>query len=178
MAPSTFTGMQPSRPAAIAAAYAAAAVGVVYAGVSAYWAAGGTALLDTVGGTLEHQARAGAAGLLAIGWLTVALKLAASAIGILAATPSRWSGTRQSLARRMAWVAATLLVLYGGILTIVGQLVEADIIHRSAAANAKALCWHAFLWDPWFLLWGILLAAALLLSRSQTEKRSDRAAGA
>jgi hypothetical protein len=166
---STGTGTRSIRPAGIAAAYAAAAVGVLYAAVSAYWGAGGTALLDTVGGALERKGRAGEAGLLAIIWLTVAVKLAVSAIGVLAGAPSPWSGARRRPARRVAWVVVVVLVLYGGVLTVVGQLIEVDIIHRSADANAKALRWHAFLWDPWFLLWGLLLAAALLLSRSSSD---------
>ncbi len=60
-----------------AAAYSAAAVGVLYAGISAYWAAGGTALLTTVGNAVEPHARTGAA-LVAAVWLTVAVKLAVS----------------------------------------------------------------------------------------------------
>ena len=44
-------------------------------------------------------------------------------------------------------------------------LVQADIVHASAHADQKALRWHAFLWDPWFLVWGVLLMAALALSR-------------
>ena len=52
-------------------ACAASLLGVLYAGVSAYWGAGGTALLDTIGGTLEREGRARAAGLLAIVWITV-----------------------------------------------------------------------------------------------------------
>ena len=44
-----------------AAAYSAAAVGVLYAGISAYWAAGGTALLTAVGNAVEPHARTGAA---------------------------------------------------------------------------------------------------------------------
>ncbi|HEY2595515.1 MAG TPA: hypothetical protein VGK33_16610 [Chloroflexota bacterium] len=104
----------------------------LYAAVSAYWGAGGTALLDTIGGTLEREGRARSAGLLAVVWLTVLLKL-----------------------------AAVVLVLYGGVLTLIGLLVQADVVHASAHADHTALRWHAFLWDPWFLLWGLLLAAAL-----------------
>ena len=35
----------------------------------------------------------------------------------------------------------------------------------SPSSDHKALAWHAFLWDPWFLVWGLLLAAALTLTR-------------
>jgi hypothetical protein len=36
------------------------------------------------------------------------------------------------------------------------------MIPASETADWTALRWHAFFWDPWFLLWGILLAAAAL----------------
>jgi hypothetical protein len=96
----------------------------------------------------------------------VALKLAASTIGVLAVVPPRWlSGRKYTVTRGAAWLAAPVLVVYGGVLTLVGLLVQADVVHRSATADQTALRWHAFLWDPWFLLWGLLLAAALVLSR-------------
>lgn len=75
--------------AAAPATHAARGLGALYAAVSAYWGAGGTALLDTIGGTLEREGRAGAVGLLAVVWLTVMVKLAASAIGILAVVQPR-----------------------------------------------------------------------------------------
>ena len=151
---------------AAAAAYAAGILGISYAGVSAYWGAGGTGLLETIGGSLEREGRAGTAGILVVVWITVALKLAASTIGVLAVVPPRWlSGRKYTLTRRAAWLAATVLMVYGGVLTLIGLLVQADILHRSANADQTALRWHAFLWDPWFLLWGLLLAAALVLSR-------------
>jgi len=80
-----------------AAAYSAAAVGVLYAGISAYWAASGTALL-----------------------------------------------------------------------TAVGVAVESGLVRHGAHADLTALRWHAFLWDPWFLLWGLLLMTGLVLSHPHT----------
>ena len=70
------------------AAVAAGALGVLYAAISAYWALGGTWLLNTVGGSLEHR---------------------------------------------------------------------------------TALAWHAFLWDPWFLAWGLLACATLGISRGAAD---------
>ena len=29
--------------------------------------------------------------------------------------------------------------------------------------------WHAYPWDPWFLLWGLLIATALLRSKTMTQ---------
>lgn len=73
--------------------------------------------------------------------------------------------------RGAAWLAAAVLVVYGGVLTLIGLLVQADIVHAAAHANHKALRWHAFLWDPWFLVWGLLLATALALSRGPSADR-------
>jgi hypothetical protein len=147
-------------------AWAAAVLGALYAAVSAYWGAGGTALLDTVGGTLEREARAHSAGLLAVVWTSVALKLTASGIGLLAVGRPQWlSPRRWRVVRGAAWLAAAVLLLYGGVLTSAGLLVQADIVHASAHADHKALRWHAFLWDPWFAVWGLLLATALALTR-------------
>jgi hypothetical protein len=164
-----------SRPPAWIVASAAAVLGVLYAAVSAYWGAGGTALLDTIGGTLEREARAQTAGLLALVWTTVALKLTASSIGLLAVAQPRWLSPRRCrVVRSAAWLAAVVLVLYGGVLTSIGLLVQADIVHASAHADHKALRWHAFVWDPWFLVWGLLLATSLTLTRRPSTDRLRR----
>ena len=161
-----------SRKPAWILACAGAALGVLYAAVSAYWGAGGTALLDTIGGMLEREGRAHKPGLLAVVWTTVALKLTASGIGLLAVAQPHWLSPRWCrVVRAAAWLAAVVLVLYGGVLTSVGLLVQADIVHASTHADHKALQWHAFLWDPWFLVWGLLLATALTLTRRPSTDR-------
>jgi Protein of unknown function (DUF3995) len=164
-----------ARAAGVAAAFAACLLGVVYAGVSAYWGVGGTGLLDTIGGTLEREGRAGNAGLLAVVWISAVLKLMVAVLGVVAVVaPWRLRPRRHQLARRTAWAAALLLVLYGGVLTTVGVLVQAGVVGASSNADHKALRWHAYLWDPWFLLWGLLLAAALALSRAPRSKKPRR----
>jgi len=65
----------------------------------------------------------------------------------------------------LAWLEAGILTLYGLVLTTAGLLVQADLLHASADADHRALAWHAYLWDPWFLIWGLLVAVALLRSR-------------
>jgi hypothetical protein len=147
------------------AGYTAFVVGFLYTLVSLYWVIGGTALLDTLGGKLEEMARAREPGLIAIVWVTVALKLAASVLGL--ALVQSW-GRRLSrwMVLTAAWAATIVLVLYGGSL-VVGQLaVEAGLLHAPASIDWKAFRWHLYLWDPWFLVWGILLGAAIT-SRSR-----------
>jgi len=138
------------------AGYAAFAVGFLYTLISLYWAVGGTQLLDTIGGRLAELARARDNTLLTFVWLTVALKLVAALLGL--ALTMQWG---QRLPRwlliLLAWGATLVLVLYGGYL-VIGQLaVQLGLINASASIDWKALHWHLFLWDPWFLLWGILL---------------------
>ena len=48
----------------------------------------------------------------------------------------------------------------------IGLLVQAGVIGRSAHPDNRALEWHAYLWDPWFLIWGLLSVTALLRSRA------------
>jgi hypothetical protein len=83
-----------------------------------------------------------------------------------AATPPRtpgpigrtWRVSTGCLAPRRTGSGAAI---YGLVLTLVGMLVEAGAIHLSAGADHRALAWHAYLWDPWFLIWGLLVAGAL-----------------
>ncbi len=52
------------------------------------------------------------------------------------------------------------MTAYGGLFTLGGALVVTGVIPASETADWTALRWHAFFWDPWFLVWGLLLGAA------------------
>lgn len=99
-------------------------------------------------------------------WGTVALKVAAALLPLLALRNAA-DGSRR-ITRLLAWVAAAILTVYGAVLTTVGLLVQADVIRSPASADRRALMWHAYLWDPWFLLWGLLIATALLRTKTPT----------
>lgn len=148
-------------------AVAAFVVGALFAVVSLYWAVGGSALLDTVGGALEAQGRAGNPALIAVVWVSVALKLVAAVVGVVVVR--RWfPGLIGRLAVVVAWTAAVILTAYGGLLTVGGLLVVSGVIHASPDADLRAIRWHAFLWDPWFLIWGVLLSVALIQARQRS----------
>jgi uncharacterized protein DUF3995 len=152
-----------------AAAHTAFLIGVLYAAVSAYWGFGGTWLLNTIGGTLEREGRTGAAGARLLVWTAALLKLTAALVGLKATTRQhRLTPGRRRRARQAAWAAALILTVYGGVLTAIGLLIQLDLVHASPTADHPALRWHAYLWDPWFLVWGLLLATALARSRSHT----------
>jgi hypothetical protein len=69
------------------AAYGAAALAALSALATAYWTAGGTWLLDTVGGGLEELARRGDGAVVALGLVVVALKLAGSVLALALVPP-------------------------------------------------------------------------------------------
>jgi Protein of unknown function (DUF3995) len=142
-------------------AWLAAALMLLSAAISAYWAVGGTELLDTVGGSIARWGRDGGAG----------VKLALAAIVVLklvaAWLPVRAVGVPCPRAvRRLAWLEAAILTVYGGVLTCTGLAVQAGLVRAGADADWKALDWHVYLWDPWFLIVGLLAWMALRRTRS------------
>jgi hypothetical protein len=106
-----------SRLGAKRAAALACALGLGSAAVSAYWALGGTALLHTIGGSIERWGREREPALIAGLWLIVTMKvIVALAAPVLAGVGSGLlaSWTRSHVSRILGWIAATVLVLYGG----------------------------------------------------------------
>jgi hypothetical protein len=145
-------------------AQAACIAGLAFAAVSVYWGVGGTWLLDTLGGSLERQARTGSLGAVVVLLTTASLKVVAAVVPLLA-VGGRLAPVWRRRARALAWVDASVLTLYGLVYTGVGLLLQAGVIGMPAAPNRRAFAWHAFLWDPWFLVWGLLVVLALLRSR-------------
>jgi hypothetical protein len=147
----------------LGAAWAACACGLAYVAISLYWALGGGWLLATVGASLAGTSTAAVR--FAV-WAAVALKAVAAflplvAIGALRQplrVPERWL-------RRLTWIEALILAGYGVVLTVTGLLVQSGVIAPAASADHRALRWHAYLWDPWFLVWGLLVTIALVQAR-------------
>jgi Protein of unknown function (DUF3995) len=157
----------------LAAVWAAFTVGLLYAAVSVYWGLGGMWLLDTVGGSLAKLGRRRDAGVITAVWGAAVLKLIAAALPALAVR-YRGRSRRDRNLWALTWIVAGVLIVYGLVFTVAGLLVQTGVIHASSTADHRALAWHAYLWDPWFLIWGLLIAAALLLSgrtRSLGESR-------
>ena len=48
---------------------------------------------------------------------------------------------------------------------MVGALVLSGAISSSAEVDRHALRWHVFVWDMWFLVWGLALAVAVAAAR-------------
>lgn len=145
--------------ATVWAAYTAAALALLYAVPSFYWALGGTAGLDTVAGAIERLGRAHDPAGVALAIGSGVLKVAG---GLLALALVRPWGRR--IPRRLllgaAWAASAVLTAYGGLLVLVGALVLTGLINPSDPVDRTALRWHVLLWDLWFLVWGVALGVA------------------
>lgn len=142
-------------------AVAAALLMAASALTSAYWAAGGTGLLDTVGGSIARWGRTGGVEVRLALTLIVVLKLLAAWLPLAAVRPGR------PAIRRLAWLEATILTVYGGVLTGAGLAVQTGLLGAGPDADWTALDWHAYLWDPWFLVAGVLVLAALRAGRAR-----------
>ena len=105
---------------AVVAAVIAAGLGAASAAMSAYWALGGTALLDTVGGEIERWGRERSASVVVTLWLITVAKLVGAVaplvlVGVGARRLPAW--TRAQPMRVLGWIVAIGLTVYGGVLT-------------------------------------------------------------
>lgn len=142
------------------AGYAACAWALVFAAVSFYWAAGGTIGADTIGPALASLALARDPEFVAILWITGALKLVAGLLAL--ALVQRWGWfIPRWLPLIAGWGAAIGLILYGGASFVQHALMVTGAIAIPAGlVGETAARWHLLLWDPWWLLGGLLFAAA------------------
>ncbi len=144
------------------ATYAAAVWAFAFAAASAYWAAGGTVGLGTL--SPEITERVGDPEFVAVVWVTGALKALA---GMLAfALAGLWPRLPRWPVLFGGWGTGVLLTLYGAagltqaVLTLAGVLDAREPDHTT-------LLWYALLWEPFWLLGGILfLLAAWRYGRS------------
>jgi hypothetical protein len=128
--------------------------------------------VDTIGGELAAGGRKGDPVVLALVWAAVVLKVVA---GLLALALVHQWGRRfpRWMLLTAAWSGAALLTLYGAVQITAELLVQFGAIKPSGSVDWYALHWHLLLWDPWFLVWGLLLgAAAVEFTRRRGRRRS------
>ncbi len=141
------------------AAYAACVWSLVFAAASFYWTAGGTAGVATIGGAVQRLPE-----IVAILWVTGALKVIG---GLLALTLVRpWGRVLpHRLLVTLAWVGGVGMTAYGAIPLFVNGLMVAGILSVPEPVDWIAIRWHLFLWDPWWLVGGVLFITAARSSR-------------
>jgi hypothetical protein len=144
------------------AAYVAAVLAGLFAAVSFYWALGGTVGIATLGGQIEALAKSASPAASLLAWGAAIAKLVGVAFALALVRP--WG---RRLPRRLplvlGWLGTALLVLYGAVNTGAEALVQIGVITvpPNSGMDWYAFHWHLFLWDPYFLVWGIALGLAL-----------------
>lgn len=168
---------RPSRAASSWPGHAAAAVAFAFAAVSFYWGLGGTAGVNTLGGQIEELALARDPMVVTLVWVTGVLKVAGGLLPL--ALVRGWGSTlaRQWLLRG-AWAGAGLLTVYGLVQVASVALVALGVLTPTQPVEPLVLWWRLLLWEPWFLLWGVLLGltARVELKRTSTRVRKPAAA--
>jgi hypothetical protein len=136
-------------------AYAAAAWAFLFAAASFYWAVGGSVGEHTIAANVDE---AGVADPLLL-WTTGALKVVA---GLLALALVQSWGRRfpDRLLGAAAWLVAGGLVLYGALSFVDHVLMEVGARATPRALGSTAVRWHLALWDPFWILGGLLFFAA------------------
>lgn len=136
--------------------------GTVHAGFSLYWALGGQWLLATVGQwAVQLSAEAPLQAGLGLG-IVAAVKLLAATIPVAVAYGRM---PRQRFWRAVSWAGGLLLVVYGGVNTLVSGGVLGGVVRPAGGYDLNAMIGHAWLWDPLFFLWGTALVSSLWYSR-------------
>ena len=157
------------------AGYAACAWAIAFATLSFYWAAGGTLGVETNAPAITRPVLAREPGWIALLWITGALKLIAGLLALALVRP--WG---RALPRRLllagGWVAFAIMALYEGAASLVQHaLMLAGAIATPAGLGETSARWHLLLWDPWWLLGGVLFGLATWRYQRPSHDRSDPA---
>ena len=141
--------------------WAAVVVASAFAAVSLAWALGSTVGLDTLGGSIERLGRERDPALLAANAVALVLKVLGAVLALALVQP--W-GRRlpRRLLLTLGWSGATVLVLYGMLQVTSVALVATGVVVPSVPITHRVLMWRLLLWEPWFLVWGLLLGGATL----------------
>ncbi len=142
-------------------AYASAIWAFLFAASSFYWAAGGRYGASTLGDTIAGLSKE--SWFIAVLWLTGSLKLLAGALVLLLVWPPKRHITFK-LVKISVWAAGFIFTLYGGANLVVRGLMSLGILATPEAMHSQAAYWHLILWDPYWLLGGILFLSCAWFS--------------
>lgn len=148
----------------------AAVLGAIHAGFSLFWSMGGTWLVWSLGSALQARFQGWE-------WVLAPIGLAKLVAALAPILMARAGWPARPLTRSACWSGAVVLIAWGGVNTVVGNLVLAAVIQPQSGYDRPGMIGHAFLWDPLFLCWGTALAVGLFVSRNRTPLRTSSPAG-
>ncbi len=159
--PNTVSAASPPQSRAITwAGYAAFVWAVVFAGISFYWAVGGTMGVNSNAPAITKHVLARDPTWIAIIWGTGVLKIIAALLAL--ALVRTWGGAfPRWLLLTAAWGAVAIMGVYEGAASLIQHaLMVAGVISTPVGLGATSARWHLLLWDPLWLLGGILFGIA------------------
>ncbi|MBA2277703.1 MAG: DUF3995 domain-containing protein [Chloroflexia bacterium] len=148
---------------AVWSAYTACAWAFVFAVPSFYWAVGGTVGMQTIARDPD------AIPLIDDPFVVFATGVLKVLGGLLAlALVQPWGRRFRRWPRRLAWAAGGFLTLYGAALLVQHGLMLTGAVATPDVLGATAARWHFWLWDPWWLVGGILFGLAAWCCRRES----------
>lgn len=147
--------------------YLAAIWALLFAAASFYWAAGGKIGLDTLGDTINDLNNDST--FVAFVWLTAIVKLAMVGLAVFLLYP-RHGFIPHKLVRIGAWTAGIVCVVYGGLNLAARGVMALGVIPTPESMYSTAATWHLLLWDPWWVLGGILFIWAAHQTKDIAQK--------
>lgn len=160
---------------------AAAVWALLFAAISLYWALAATSRWDwaidgylgarTIGRDIARMVEDHDVNFIVTLWVSVVVKALLALIPLALVQP--WGRFFSSWLRLAGcWIAGALLALYGLINGIEHLAMVTGAVDTPAALGGHAARWHLYLWDPFWLLGGLLfLATAWLAGRSRGRTR-------
>lgn len=140
-------------------AYAAAAWALAFSGYSIYGALGGELGVDQLANDIRQQAEDRDLGFVAQLWAAGILKLLLAGLALALVRP--WGRALPRRALLIAtWLVAAGLLLYGAANMVQFGLMELDLTDTPSSVGAEAVDWYLFLWEPIWLLGGVLFGAS------------------
>lgn len=141
-------------------AYAACIWAFIFAAFSFYWAAGGMIGAETLGEGIARLAAARDPELITLTWITGVLKVIAGLLAL--ALVQRWGHVfPRWLLRLAAWGAGLLFLGYGIANVIQHAMMILDPSQiGELLGSVNAVRWHLALWDPFWMIGGLLFIAA------------------
>jgi hypothetical protein len=138
---------------------AACAWAAIFALMSLYWAAGGLDGGETLGVEIDRLARQRDPAFVTGLWAAVALKAVAAGLALMLV--ESW-GRRlpRRLLLALGGVTGAAITLYAAANFVQHTLMASGAIGTPAALGTQALSWHLALWDPFWLVGGLLFLGA------------------
>jgi Protein of unknown function (DUF3995) len=160
------TSQGSSSPGRSPVALTAAVWWLLFAGASAYWAAGGGLGSHTIARDLVEQAEARDPSFVAMLWIAAAGKTLLAGLALALGRPI--AGRVGRLVRLAGWVAGVAFVLYGAVGLVEFLSMGLGISTTPASVGSRAVPWYIFFWEPVWVIGGLLLVVATRAARPST----------